>query len=804
MRMPTPLLAWPLCGAALFLAAMAPGTDLPVPSGPTPKNEVRDAPDADPGTGPEEATLTPPPDSEKVPRTRGFVVVPNPAFPGPRARPAPPPPPPDLGPRFEEKDLAPYFAEGHLLEARSAFGRGHYQKTRDLLAEETSLPARYLRALAAVRAELHEPAAAEMAALAEEYTALRDRCLTHAGIAHEKLKQYDRAAELLTLVRRGSRLYADARLALFRSLRSAGRLDQAVAALAPVLEVRAPSWGRNVAAEALWAVADLEKARKRPAAERDVLLRLWGQHPLSSLARQAEARLDLKSVPLERQVDRAESLIDAHRNRAGIEYLQPKLDALKLPDPLACRAHFAVGKALRKEREHARAIAVLAPVVEKCADPELRPRALYVLASSRSIAQASYGSGVYETLARDYPDHSFADDALFYASELYLKNDDVPSALARLAEISQRYPDGDYAAEALFKSFWIRRSQGDRQAALAVLDQLDAVFAQAPESYERERSRYWRGRMHEAEGEVAQAVALFERLAVDHPATYYGLISRRKLQTLDAAAAARVKDQLTFPPAGSVWPLYPGSLAQDPHFLAAVELYRLGFPEAVTSELLAANRTRAPVEGVRLVVVLLSLVDDARAAHGVARTSLRGDLSGRITSQNRAVWELAYPLAFRDLLEKHTREAGIEVDLLQALMREESALDPRAMSWAGALGLTQLMPYTARSVAARLGIKNITPERLLDPDLNIRLGAAYLGDLMKRFNGTQEYALAGYNAGGGAVSRWRRDRPDHALDEWVEEIPISETRGYVKRVLRSYNTYQLLYAPAPSSQTAAR
>ncbi len=800
------LFVWPLLGAAALLAALEPPT---APDSAAEAPTVTEAPASATQDEDGEALKPTPSPAERPVSSRGFVLVKNPAFPFERAlekAAKAPKPAVDRGMRYEEKDLSPYFAEGHLLEARTAFGKGQYARVRELLAEETSLPARYLRALAAVRGELHEPAAAEMAALADEYGPMRDRCLAHAAASFEQLRQFDRAAELYGQVRRGSRVWVDAQLGLFRTLKATNRLDEAADALKPLTELRAPGWGRNVPAEALLALAELERARKRPQAEREALWKVWAQNPLSPVSKRIEARLDLKNVPLERYVDRAEALIESHRNQAGITYLEPKLAELKLPDPLACRARFVMGKALRKERQHLRAIEVLEPVVEKCRDPDLRPRAMYVLASSRSIATAAYGSKVYAALAQDYPEHSFADDALFYGAELDLKNGDIPSALERLELIGQRYPEGDYAAEALFKSFWIRRAQGDREAALAVLDRIDALFADAFESYERERSRYWRARMHEGAGETKEAVQLLEQLAVDHPATYYGLIARKRLARLDQAASARVAEQLTFPPAGSVWPMHAGPLSTDPHFLTAVELYRLGFPEAVTTELLAANRTRAPPEAVRLVVVLLDKVGDQRAAHGVARTSLRGDITGRITAQNRAVWELAYPRAFRPMIEKHTKDAGIDPDLLQALMREESALDPKAMSWAGALGLTQLMPSTAKSVGRRLGIKNITHQRLLEPDLNIRIGSAYLGELMKQFDGTHEYAIAGYNAGGGASVKWRRERPTHEVDEWVEEIPISETRGYVKRVLRTYNTYQLLYRPpaSPATRTAER
>jgi soluble lytic murein transglycosylase len=234
-------------------------------------------------------------------------------------------------------------------------------------------------------------------------------------------------------------------------------------------------------------------------------------------------------------------------------------------------------------------------------------------------------------------------------------------------------------------------------------------------------------------------------------------------------------------------------MEKDRHCIAAVELLRLGFPEAVSSELLAVNRTQLPAENIRLLVHLLSHAGDERSAHAVARVALRRDLSGRITPETRPVWEVAYPNAFRELIEKHTRAAGVEPDLLQALMREESALDPKALSWAGALGLTQLMPSTAQAVARQLKLKKVSTQALLEPDLNIKLGAHYLGSLIKSFSGHTPFAVGSYNAGPNAVNRWRAERPGMPLDAWVEEVPIAETRGYIKRVLRSYNTYQLLY-----------
>ncbi|WP_041792477.1 transglycosylase SLT domain-containing protein [Stigmatella aurantiaca] len=777
--------------SVLFLLVLASAVSLataqPVASEPT------HAPQPRTEGAPPEALLGPLPDAEKTPLPAGYVEVFNPAFPLPWVEPAKVRV--DKGRAYRLEDLSPYFAEGRRKEAKEAFDRGLYVRARALLhLEGNALPVRYLRALSAVRAGDDARAAEEMTALAEDYPALSDRCFTHAGVALEQLGRFEESAALLGRVPEESKLYVDARLGMARVLRKKKDFDGAMAALAPLTARPAPSFGRSVGAEALMATADIAAEKKDREHEREALWKLWARYPLSQLTKQAERRLKGLKPPLEAQVARAEQLIELHRNKQGLTALEPLLPSLNLPEPLACRAHFAFGKGMRKERQHTRAIAALVPVVEKCQDADLLPRAMYVLGSSRSIVDPRRGTETYERLAREFPGHSFADDALFYAADLYVKTNQLDQALARLEELERNYPKADFLGEALFKAFWIARTRKVPDGGLDLLSRIEQRFADADETYDVERALYWRARTLQERGDMPGAVGLFEKLAVEHPATYYGLMARSQLGEVDKDRLERIAPQLVFTPeTASPWPLHAGSMEKDPHFLAGVEMMRLGFPEAVSSELLAVNRTGLPPEPMRLIVHLLSLAGDERSAHAVARVALRRDLGGRITPQTRSVWEIAYPNAFRELIEKHTRAAGVEPDLLQALMREESALDPKALSWAGALGLTQLMPYTAKGVAQQLKIKNFRVEALLDPDLNIRLGAHYLGELVKKFDGHTPFAVGSYNAGSGAVNRWRSERPGMPLDAWVEEVPIAETRGYIKRVLRSYNTYQLLY-----------
>jgi len=127
-----------------------------------------------------------------------------------------------------------------------------------------------------------------------------------------------------------------------------------------------------------------------------------------------------------------------------------------------------------------------------------------------------------------------------------------------------------------------------------------------------------------------------------------------------------------------------------------------------------------------------------------------------------------------------------------SVMREESRYRRDAVSVTGAVGLLQLMPDTAARLAPEVGLTGFAPSSLVDPAVNLRIGAHYLDALVRRFDGRLSAAVASYNAGPEAVSQWLAG-PSRSDEEWVESIPYGETRGYVKRVLRSLHVYGVLY-----------
>ena len=165
-----------------------------------------------------------------------------------------------------------------------------------------------------------------------------------------------------------------------------------------------------------------------------------------------------------------------------------------------------------------------------------------------------------------------------------------------------------------------------------------------------------------------------------------------------------------------------------------------------------------------------------------------------ITTQARSdYWDdlhLRYPLPFRDIVMRNARALNMDPAWIYGIMRSESLFVTDANSPAGALGLMQLLPSTARIVGRQIGLKVSGTRSILKPENNIRLGANYLKGLLDDHNGHYAMASAAYNAGPHRVKRWR---PEHApidADIWVTNIPFNETRGYVDRVLTHTTAFQ--------------
>ena len=155
--------------------------------------------------------------------------------------------------------------------------------------------------------------------------------------------------------------------------------------------------------------------------------------------------------------------------------------------------------------------------------------------------------------------------------------------------------------------------------------------------------------------------------------------------------------------------------------------------------------------------------------------------------------KIIYPYPHRIVIEKYASLYGVDPLLVVSVIREESKFLPQSESHKGAIGLMQIMPSTAQSIAKSLGDKNYNDQELLNPEKNIQYGTWYLASLKKEFANNTTLILAAYNGGRGHVNEWIKNDQINLKQLRQQDIPFEETRQYVERVLKSYQIYSKLY-----------
>jgi soluble lytic murein transglycosylase len=218
--------------------------------------------------------------------------------------------------------------------------------------------------------------------------------------------------------------------------------------------------------------------------------------------------------------------------------------------------------------------------------------------------------------------------------------------------------------------------------------------------------------------------------------------------------------------------------------IRARELLLAGLPVAAANEWAASYASASPEERRQLI-------------HLAARWGWH-DVSVATATRENVFFDYAalYPRPYADEVRSAAEHARIAIPLLYGVIRQESLFRPDAVSSAGALGLAQLTPATARTVARHAREPVPRTADLLEPRVNLRLGASYLRMLMDRYGEQLPVALAAYNAGPNAAERWLPETPQDA-DVWVENIPYNETRDYVQRVLWHSVVFGWLQTGAP-------
>ncbi len=353
-------------------------------------------------------------------------------------------------------------------------------------------------------------------------------------------------------------------------------------------------------------------------------------------------------------------------------------------------------------------------------------------------------------------------------------------ALARAAfeAVVASEPGGGLASDARWRLAWGDYLEG-RSAQARV--GFEALRRATSDPIDQLRPRYWAARsVQESNPERGQAE--LAALAREFPLTYYGWQAAAAVEGGEAVEEVR------------------NAVAASPARLDAQTVFRIetmiaaGLDETARVHL---DGLRKGARNLREHVRVAELYAEAGDYYQSLRTVVDPygvTLARGVSPDLGALWEVAWPRAWQPLVLEAS-PAELDPEVVWSVMREESAYRPDVVSVTGALGLLQIMPETGERLARDAGFTEFSPRLLLAPDVNVRLGALYLRQLSLRFEGRLPAAIASYNAGPHAVRRWVRE--GHPADDvWIESIPYSQTRAYVKRVLRSVAAYRAVYRQA--------
>lgn len=382
---------------------------------------------------------------------------------------------------------------------------------------------------------------------------------------------------------------------------------------------------------------------------------------------------------------------------------------------------------------------------------------------------------IYLAIADQFARSSTGTQALLLAAGVRHDEGDTRRARELYQRVVSRYPGSGQMGLALMRLAGMAFIDGDYAVAAR---HWDAYRSRYPQGRNVLQATYWAGRARAEMGDSTGAAALYRTVRQRERDSYYAL---------------RASERLGVP----FWPLpmdaspgdSPAAAQRVRRWMQGVDLlHDAGFAEEASAE---ADRIVATAGSDRSTLYALA---EALAERGYAQRAIRLGLrlQGR-ADPDRRLLRILFPFPYRTLITEEARARGLDPFTVAALVRQESMFEARITSPAGARGLMQIMPATARTLAAAADIEDWNSELLFHPEINVHLGTRYVAQHMENYDGSLPSVFSAYNAGSHRVAWWS-EFPEYGNDElFTERIPFAETRGYVRILTRNQALYEGLY-----------
>jgi soluble lytic murein transglycosylase len=479
-----------------------------------------------------------------------------------------------------------------------------------------------------------------------------------------------------------------------------------------------------------------------------------------------------------------------------------------LPPALYSKTLFKLGMCYFNLRDYQKSTEVLISCYEKFPSESYADDSLYFLGRAfTSLGQEDNSINYYQKVLEKYSQGNYADDSLYRIGRIYFLRGDFENAAANYEKIINNYPGGDKISDAYWELGWIQFKGGDYNSAKNTFQGMKARFKGTSVG---EEAMFWEARCLQKLEENDAAANIYKEIIDSKTYTYYTFASQRSLKLIDVEYDIPKIDNSVYPDNPKIAALLPevykdienidtnnnsGSQSgKFTHIDKAKELLNLEFYTSAAKEIEAGS---GEFEQDNLSILEISTLylkaKDYLNSQKLIVKYLSKLKSGLSNPYKDYVYYLLYPYGFKEYIDKYSKQFNVDPLFVLAVIREESRFQPDAGSFAGALGLMQIIPKTGKGIASQLGIPDFNSQMLLDPEISIRMGSYYLSKQLENFNQNKYYACGAYNGGPGSMSKWISSWGDKDIDEFIEYVSYDETRNYIKKVMGSYFLYQLLY-----------
>jgi soluble lytic murein transglycosylase len=722
---------------------------------------------------------------------------------------------------LSESMADPYFQTGDAAEGHRLFGLEQWKDSKSAFdkARATATGADAARVdlmLGLVTARLgdHAGSAKYFLAALPQLPVLADYLHYHAArslyFAHDMTK----ATEHATAVPRESIHGADAELLLGDILRGTNDHAKVVSFYKDYLS-RRPNGPRK--SESRFRIAEALEASKGEAKEIVTLYRqVWIDDPLSAWAKRSEERLKLlapktyDTLTAAEYITRGKVLFDAQRNPESEAAFDAALADKTISAADKCVAAYHKAQSRFKARDRRSAAPMFDDAAAACkaaSNTDLHVKSMYQAGRSYAWYDHETATKKYQEAQGIDPTHSYSDDAMLREAEEWASRNDPKQVEAVLAALPTKFPKGDNIAEAMWRLGWQAWTAKKYDDAIKWWKKQIELVPRDDNYYGEGQAQYWLGRAYKAKGKSKDAIAAWQQCVRTYPAAYYALLSLNRVKENDAKAYEALVTEIStdpkgFDPKAPAFTFKPRVEYASPNFVRAIEFLKLGLGDSAEAELrkvgLAAPGDKKRVtddDKIEKLWAMVFLFDKAKrheAAHWPLRWHILDYRTQWPVGANRARWLIGYPLAYQELLARHAKSNDVPFAMQIAIVREESAFDPLLESTANAVGLTQMIPPTAKDFSKGTGI-DPTRENLRDPEKNVTIGGKFLGYLYKTFDRFTTLVPPSYNCGPAYLKRVLKMRGTLDSDEFIEAIQADEARNYTKRVVGTFFTYSWLY-----------